>query len=356
VPALAIEVGWRRGVIGDVAIHAQLPAASALLAGQTPAAALAMLSRLYAVCGRAQRACAEFALDAAGAAPPLAAQRRAELARAVATEAVQEHLWRLLLDWPRQLGAVPRQPDFARWYRRLSGPTGVATDEAARTHSPPGLPWPEALLREIESEWLAAPLTVLPEWAELGRFDAWVERGATSLAQLFARLALAARELEGPGPAAATGAMNPAAESGPLARHAEQPWLAALLAHGRHLEAQLAARLVAVTALAAALVAGNEACAVDADSPAPGRGVALVDTARGVLVHDVTLTAGRIAAYTIRTPTEHHFAAHGPFVGAIDGRRAASAAAAARLAGLWALAFDPCVPWRVSLAAEAGHA
>ena len=359
MPALAIEVLWHDGVIGGVAIRAELPAAGPLLVGQTPAAALAILSRLYSICGRAQRACAELALAAAGADVPLGPQRRAELARAVTTEAVQEHLWRLLLDWPRQLGVAPRRQDFARWYRRLGDPAAAAGGDAA-ARAPAGAPsWPAALLTEVEHEWLAAPLAVLPEWAALGRFDAWVARGATPLARLFAQLAAAARAARVPdaaGAAVAAAAMDAVGESGPLVRYAEHPWLAALLADGRRLEAQLAARVVALASLAAALAAGVAGCELDADSPAPGRGIARLDTARGVLVHDVTLAAGRVAAYAIHTPTERHFAAGGPFSAALDGRRAPDAAAAARLAELWALAFDPCVSCSVSLAPEPGHA
>ena len=117
--ALDIRVGWRDGAIRTVQIESERPEPSRLLAGLDAATVLALLSRLYAICGRAQRACAELALAAAGGVV-LTLERRAELCRTVAAEAVQEHLWRLLLDWPKALGLPQQQAEFKRWYGRIS--------------------------------------------------------------------------------------------------------------------------------------------------------------------------------------------------------------------------------------------
>jgi uptake hydrogenase large subunit len=133
VAALDLTVGWRSGVITGIRVHDARPQPGRLLIGATPAAALALLGRLYAVCGRAQRACAELALAAAGGLP-LPGPRRLALARAVGCEAVQEHLWRLLLDWPAKLGLAPLTGIFKHWHAR------IGADE-------PG--WAEALLADL---------------------------------------------------------------------------------------------------------------------------------------------------------------------------------------------------------------
>ncbi|MBS0396928.1 MAG: hypothetical protein JSR54_20080, partial [Proteobacteria bacterium] len=73
----------------------------------------------------------------------------------------------------------------------------------------------------------------------------------------------------------------------------------------------------------------------------------------GMLEHAVEVDAGRVARYEIRTPTDFNFAADGPFVARLAGRAAPDAAAARRMAELWALAFDPCVGYAVAVSGAA---
>jgi hypothetical protein len=333
--ALRIEIGWAGGAIERVELRSHRPDTSRLLPGRTPAEALALLGRLYAVCGQAQRAAAELALGAALARPPSVA-RREELLRECAREAVQEHLWRVLVDWPKKLGLAPAQDRFAYWYRRCAG-----ADAA----------WPADLRTELAGSWLACPVDAIDAWHQLGAYEAWCARTEPALAPLFRALRAAAPEQSGAAPSAD--------ETGPVVQHAEHPWIAALLASARPLEARVAARLVGLVALAGNLAHCGDPDAeteFDADSPAAGRGRAVVTTARGVLVHDVRTDGERIASYSIHTPTDCNFAAHGAYVAHVQGRAARSAEEAVRVADLWALALDPCVPYAVSLAGSAGHA
>ena len=134
----------------------------------------------------------------------------------------------------------------------------------------------------------------------------------------------------------------------PLAATTAHQWVAALEDAGRTLEALLAGRVVVLAALLGAL-ASDPPSLLDlaATSAGPGRGLGSVSTARGWLEHDVTVADGRVREYSIRTPTERHFATDGPFAAHLLGRPAADRAAAARAAALWALAFDPCVSYAV---------
>lgn len=346
MPALSIDVGWRNGAIDAVGIRADLPQASKVLAGRTPAEALALLGRLYSVCGQAQRAAAELALAAASG-TSLAPGRHFELEAAVARECVTEHLWRLLVDWPRKLGVAGAPDRFAHWYRR------IAADDAG---------WTNELAAELATAWLGCEPARLEDWRALDAYDAWTRAAGGTFATLFgglraAELAAAGDAVDGRG-----GAIAIAVETGAFVQYGEHPWLAALQAAGRGLEARVGARVVALARLLDALVspaANDVELELDAESPAARCGRAAVTTARGVLVHDVSFADGRIAHYGIRTPTECNFAGGGAYRSLVTARRAADASGAARLADLWALALDPCVPYTVRLAdavGSTGHA
>ncbi len=333
--ALEIRLDWGEGAIRSLAIESARPQIGHLLAGLDPDGVLAVLGRLYAVCGHAQCACAQLALAAAAGVTVSAAQRERH-AQAVAGEAVIEHLWRLLLDWPKALGIPQQKAEFARWYGRIRA-------EAAC--------WPAELHATLELDWLGMPLDGLPAFADLAADAHWRQASHAPLAALFARLGAeaAAAPLE---PGATLAAESECA----LAACAEHPWLTALGADGRWLEAHVAARLVGLATLLSSLLAGAAApVEMDAESTAPGRGIALVATARGVLEHEVTLAGGRVERYAIRTPTDFNFAPDGPFAARLRGHAAASPAAAERAAALWTLAFDPCVAYAVS-STETGHA
>jgi hypothetical protein len=359
---LRIDVGWSDGAIASVGLHADLPKASQVLAGRTPDEALGMLGLLYAVCGRAQRAAAELALCAAGGPTP-SPEHRAELERGVAAEAVVEHLWRLLVDWPRKLGIDGVHGRFAFWYRR------VAANDAD---------WTE-LERELADVWLGAPVARLEAWGALSSYDAWLATSVAPLARMLAALraadattmrASAAGDARARPMAATQFGAGRVRETGAVDQYADHPWIRALLGAGRGLEARVAARLVAAVALVGALARPSEADAeieLDATSPAARCGRAAVQTARGMLVHDVRLEGDRIVSYTIRTPTECNFADDGAYRALLARRGAVDRESAQRLADLWALALDPCVQYAVHVAGpdagaaadvtpEAGHA
>jgi len=88
--------------------------------------------------------------------------------------------------------------------------------------------------------------------------------------------------------------------------------------------------------------------AVSARHDAPHTGEAQVETARGTLVHRLTLEDERIADYAIIAPTDVHFAAGGDAVRWLDKLEGLPQAQAERQALLLVLAFDPCVPWELA--------
>jgi Ni,Fe-hydrogenase I large subunit len=80
---------------------------------------------------------------------------------------------------------------------------------------------------------------------------------------------------------------------------------------------------------------------------APGRGRALVETARGLLMHEIVLDGERIADYFIVAPTEWNFHPQGPLAGWLMGRAANDRDTVQRLAARAVAALDPCVRWEL---------
>ena len=328
--SIDIVVECSRGCIETVRIDARTPNPARVLVGLSPAAVAGVLGRLYAVCGAAQRACAELTLAAAGGVS-LAHDRHGRLAAAVAAEAVQEHLWRLWLDWPALLGAMPARDAFTRWY---GGIQSGAPD------------WPSQLLTTLEADWLGMPAAALAQFDELAAFDRWHASAATPVARLFGLL----RAERAATPRVGLQARPAGTLDSPRETASEHRWIDSLQDAGRALEALLAARVVSLLELLLGLCSDSlNMIDMAAASPAPGRGLGSVATARGWLEHDATLADGVVSAYLIHTPTERHFAADGPFVAYLRGLPVEGAREAARAASLWALAFDPCVSHAVAV-------
>lgn len=346
--ALRIEVRRAPGRPAAVAAALERPRAADALVGRTPEEAVALVPRLHAICGQAQAAAARAALAAAGhplPEPPAAGER-------ILLEAAQEHLWRVLRDWPTVLGLPAAEEPFQRWYRALAA--------AARAPLPGGRL--EGLLAFVRDEVVPGGLDAARDRAGLARWAA----GAPGLGPALVRalgdrpgpapvfLGLAGRPPEG---AWRDGGARPEqdgapAETGPLARRQRHPAVADLLASGgAGLLSRLVARLLDLLEVARALYAGDTRVEVPAARLGPGEGTAWLETARGALLHRARLEGGRVAAYAIVAPTAWNFHPRGPFVRAAEAIAAADDAALHAELVRWVVAFDPCVPWRLDLAA-----
>jgi hypothetical protein len=301
---LVVHAAWDGTRVTGVDVASTRPhVAGRLLAGRTVAEAVEMVPRLFSICGRSQRVAAALACDAAaGQVPDAPALRDRE--SEVRSEAVQEVLRRMLLDWPRLAGSDPDAAALADARSALSGA-------------------PDALRAVVRQRIVGArnPWDVLDD-ANAG--DRWLGAAATPVAALITRLAserpaFAASEVallpaDGAAVARAVGVALAAdavferapswqgapAETGALARMHAHPWVAAVVARrGRSALARLAARVVEVVAQVrpdaqpGARVAG-------AVSFAPGAGLGWVETARGLLVHAVEIAGGGGAALSDR--------------------------------------------------------
>lgn len=331
---IRLLVPYRDGRVGVAHADAARPPAAAVLVGRPAAEAVALVPRLFSLCGQAQGHAARLALAAAQGVAEAALPLPASLVR----EAIGEHLWRLLLDWPAWAGDPPQAAELRRWRALLAADAAPLADElrswlagAARL---PALPDPPAAAP-------CAPVALLP-WASAARWaDALPLAGPEGHARIAGNERLAAF-------ARAPAWAGAPAETGALARQAAAPAVAAALAAGDRVRARLLARLADLRQLAAALADPRQTAGwAGSAAPAPGVGLARVETARGVLLHLMQVNDGRVVGYVIVAPTEWNFHPHGAFARELTGVPAADAAAAGRFARALALALDPCVAFEV---------
>jgi Ni,Fe-hydrogenase I large subunit len=105
------------------------------------------------------------------------------------------------------------------------------------------------------------------------------------------------------------------------------------------------ARLADVVAMAR----GDFAARLDASSPAVGEGIAAVRTARGLLLHRVSLDGDKVADYTIVAPTEWNFHPDGAFAQDMRGLQEHDGGMLEYRAQIEALSLDPCVAYDVEI-------
>jgi len=355
---LAVRLRLQDGQIRSVQIDStRAPLPPQLTRGRPADQVACALPLLFSICARAQAAAAAGALDAArGRAPDEATQR--QRSDEVRCEAAVELLSRLLIDWPRVMGATP---DVS------------AVAQARQAKPPPALGIYRGIARDriYESDpeqWLAEPT--------LAALDRWIASATTLPAQLLGRLQ---REAPGLGRSdvrsmpyacgAAIRAMLPSfdadpgfsrlpdwhgvpVETGALARRASHPLVAAFAQRdGNSIAARYVAQLVDLATL---LTEVHHSHVVRQHVAGPGIGIGLAETARGMLLHQAEVAPdARVERYRVIAPTEWNFHPAGALTQGLMDRRVADATAARRDAMLLAQALDPCVPVMVEAAAYA---
>ncbi|MCW5654890.1 hypothetical protein [Hydrogenophaga sp.] len=349
---------------------------AARLGHGVPATSLpGLMASLYNLCGHAHHLCSQLAIGAAAPGVLPAPEATGERLR---RETAVEHIRRIGLDWPRLLS--PRQAQAATAaLREAALPRMLRPGEASDD------PWPaltewlrHALLQMPPAEWLAAwdaqGAAWLAGWCE--RHEGWLPRllrearaadlavpaleagqalrphaDAASLCMLGATLALK------PGFALRPQWNGACAHTGPWTRlrqaRAEAPLSPWVL---------LGLRLAELVRLC--LPGGDTWLGVGALCTGPRRGLAWVEMARGLLVHQVEVdpVSARVLACRVVAPTEWNFHPGGAVAQALAGLPPDAARATGQV-HLLVAAFDPCVPFDIgrldalaSAARESGHA
>ena len=338
--AVELAIRTREARIDAVRVAMHRPRLAPLLAGRSAANAPIWIETLHAICRCAQGVAARAAITAARG---IEADGGADAAtpridRAVRAEAAAElALAALAADVPDRLVAARR-----------------AASE------------PPALARLLERELLGEPIDRWLAIAEERQLERWADHADSPLARA------CRRRLAGWEPAAAPIARLPAmdardsfdrwpridaafaaeplyfghpGESGPVARQERRPLIAALAR--RPLLQRWIARVTEL-ALHAIDDPGFRCGTVSAHSAA-GRGRAVVETARGMLLHDVALDGDTVREYAIVAPTEWNFHPDGPIRHWLIGADASTPELVREHARDAAAALDPCVDCRISV-------
>lgn len=386
---IVIDLELTHKQVGAVRITSQRPLhASQVLHDQPVSAAARTIPLLFSLCGTAQASAAAQACEQASgiSVSPLTAARREA---SVAMETLREHLWRILLDWPKLCGTPPFQSVMAEVlkitenYRQslnphhdlfLPGAQATAIEE-----KPVG-----SLLQQL-SALLQAHVFVLPAetWLTLEAPEAlaqWARNHSGNAAAQIVQMILDAdwssagactiRDLPALNNAQLAEAMchkdfieqptweGECCETSSLSR-ITSPLLTTLRHdHGNGLLSRVVARLSEVASLLLYLP-GKGLCESDdiprhADTTNPGIGQ--VAAARGQLVHRVKVESGVVHSYSILAPTEWNFHPQGVLARALATLRG-DPQQIAQQTRLLVNTIDPCVGYELRMnGAMANHA
>jgi Ni,Fe-hydrogenase I large subunit len=378
---LSVRVGLEQREDGMRVTHTALRCtrphlASGIFSGHAVQDVVSMVPRLFSVCGQAQGVASALACEAAAGstAEPAVTEARRLL---VGVELVQEGLLRTLIDWPRMMGDEPAAQRLGS-ARAALGATLSAISGAPGFMPPP--PDNETVAasgrraRAVAADVVARQVLGVPHtiWEGLRTpedLGAWSESSDTPAAKLVgglqnsdgilgactvalmprvngeaARIFAQAIEAD-PAFARLPRWMGAPAETGPLARMHAHPLIAAAVARfGRSALARFVARLGELCAFASGALPELGSRGVGT-----GRGIAWVETARGLLLHHAVVNDGRIQRYRIVAPTEWNFHPEGALVRGLEGRAFAHEGAVLRAVALLVQSLDPCVAWKLEL-------
>lgn len=296
---LVITLAGRNGGVEPRLALPGPPGVEALLRGQTPEAAVAMLGRLFNLCRHAQEAAARLAFG-------LPAPEDNGIAR----EILRDTLFRLFIALPRAMGRAS-----------LSLPAGWQQDPrvAARALFGTTAGFPDNL--PDFRQWLASGEGLAPLLSALDSQFAPAEAASRRLPFTLGR--------------------GEPCENSPAMRHARHPVMAGI--EGERGRGPLW-RIVARMLDAAACLGGWQPAA-----RLVGLGLAEAPSARGLYRIAVGIVDGRVTTLRRRTPTDDTCHPDGPLLSAL----ATLPAAKLHLAPLVVECFDPCLPWTVQETADA---
>lgn len=354
-----------------VAIHGADPYAAGALVGRRVGE---LVQGIPVGCGGSARAQAIAVRAALAAARGEVYPPSIEDERAIACEAAQAHLSRLLLDWPLRFGRQPQRARCAQLQHRLSQVAGagaafdiggVLLDFVAREL----LSGFFLAMREPASlaEFISATRyggfvgETLAELIEAGRWTPASDSVAPLLPATSARQwadmfgnAFPEGGVEGT-PCRMTGTGALTYETGALARQYRSPLVAALLGYGHRIAARVFAQVVDLSDDASRLrhpLASDMHPCVDAAPLGEGAGLACVETAHGVLLQLLRIDGDIVTDSHVIAPADWNFAPQGAFASEARGWKVEGPEAALARLDWLALSLDPCLPFEVTM--EAG--
>ncbi len=301
--------------VSEINLSSDRPEISKILKGRSVAEALHIIPLLFGLCSKAQTRAAGLAIAAAHG-----KQLTPEIDRMVQKEALREHLWRCLLDLPPLLGSPSLQQEF------VLAASFVADESREQLYALFASPEIESLRFALQQQKNTAQNSqrLLPLLDAQASLNEWPKLNAEFC-----------RQPEWRGAAAETGAVSRKkiahAELSFFAMH----WLARFdelldWAKGEN-------KVGGIGTISAATVA-------------PNFGRSLVETARGLLMHEVVLEGEQILDYFIAAPTEWNFHPQGALYHQLIGQDAQDRDALQQHIAQLVATLDPCVPWELEWA------
>jgi hypothetical protein len=297
--------------VSAAGVASERPDVARVLRGRTAAQVAQMVPPLFALCCQAQARAASLALAAAHG-----NECEPQLDSGVQREVLREHLWHWLLDLPPLLGMDALQQEY------VTAAGWIAEGRRKEILSLLASPRIAALHRHLQQLEEVHPVSsrLLPVLDAQNSLAEWPR-----LSTKFCRLP------DWRGRAAETGALarQPQKNGNPTSFFSDR-WLA---------------RFDELLQWASSNEQVGAGGTVSAMPVARGIGRSLVETARGVLMHEVVLDGERVADYLIAAPTEWNFHPQGMLVDYLLGHESPDRNALQRHVALTVAALDPCVPW-----------
>jgi len=360
---LQIRVAVENGVIVNAALTSTRPVnACSILVGRRINDAMILLPRLFSLCSVAQAVAGLIAAEAALGFTPAPAQVAARRLL-VAAEALEQTVWRILLDWPRCVGAIPALDALKRVRPMLTslrpllfpspGWNRIGGAELAPNHA--------ELAAALDGIECVVNEAVLGDGRLEDRrsFERWLRTAMTPAAVTlrcvndghlahFGRCAVMPLSEFDP---------NAIGETGALARLWLHPLMTALRAdYGNGLLTRLTARVIESGVLVAEL--RSQALALSADpgmaraETVSGAGLGVVECARGRLIHRLVVAEGWVRDYNISAPTEWNFHPQGSLVCGLTGASVTPNTTIRQAIELLITALDPCVGFELVIEAR----
>lgn len=311
-----LRIAVADGRVSAVKVASERPDAAAILRGRAADQAVQLVSLLFGLCGQAQARAALLALAAARG-----EECAPRLDSSIQHEVLREHLWRWLLDLPPLLGEAAFQHEFvaaAGWVAE------GRRDDLHALLTGPRLAALRLRLQQMETL-LPAPLRLLPPLDANSSLAEWPRLTAG-----FCRL---------------PDWRGIAAETGAIARQRQRNENSASGFSARWL-----ARFDELLDWARGDGRVGDGGTVSAAPVAPGIGRSLVESARGLLMHEIVLDGERVADYLIVAPTEWNFHPKGMLAGHLLGQEAGNRDALQQHVARAVATLDPCVPWELEWA------
>lgn len=375
---IVCKEGSRPAIDIDRPVHA-----ARVFTGKSLEDVLRLLPLMFGVCGTAQAVAGVHAMRAAADVRPSPSVTAAHGAL-VRFEVAREHLWRILLDWPRfceyrsnaaTLGAMQALVSRAR--EALFASEAFVLAPAVELRRTEFDAVSADLLRTLKKDVLGVDAR---EWLTLDSVTSlhdYVESNDGAVPRLLAALLAngwqsACRSRPDRLPVLAAAAIEGILAYGSADEFVEAPaWggrpreTSALTRQQQHPLIQAVARefgvglltraLAAVVELAdtpravADIIDGIEDAGISSERTADNTGLAQVEAARGLLVHRVVATDGVVDDYRVVAPTEWNFHASGSVAAGLADLSADCSGAAEQQADLFLTLMDPCVRWSLEL-------